>query len=131
MYERQEGAGYGEDSSREEKDAAGPQQTSDVDNERPDKHERRIVGAVEPRTLVVTDTDMTLQIRHPQRKHAAGKRDQPGADEDASYSQQRLGGNVSGNRYSRGTRDLRRGWRRRWGTGYDSSRGHVIFSSGQ
>src|SRR5271165_744000 len=127
MYERQEGAGNGEYSSREQQDAAWPQQTSDVDDERPDKHQGRIVGAVQPCALVVTNADMTLQISKPQRKHAAGKRDQPGADEDAEYSQQRPGGNVSGNRYTRGTRDLRR----RWWTGYDSSRSHVIFSSGQ
>ena len=71
MYERQEGAGHGEYSSRKQKDAPGSEQTSEVDAEGPDKHEGRVIGAVEPCTLVVTNADVTLQICKPQRKHAS------------------------------------------------------------
>ena len=82
MYERQEGAGHGKYSSRKQKDAPWSEQTSEVDAKGPDKHEGRVIGAVEPCTLVVTNADVPLQIRKPQRKHATGERDESGADED-------------------------------------------------
>src|SRR6516164_10003755 len=82
VYERQKNAGCGEDSSRKKKYAPWPEQTAEVDAKGPDKHQSRVVRAVEPCGLIVTDTEMAPQICHPQRKHATGKRDQPRADQD-------------------------------------------------
>ena len=82
MYERQEGAGHREYSSRKQKYAPWPEQTADVDAEGPNKHQGRVIGAVEPCSLVVTNADVAPQICHSQRKHAAGECHQPCAHED-------------------------------------------------
>ena len=82
VYEGQESAGHGEQSSCKQQDAAWTEQTSEEDGKRPDKHEGPVIGAVEPCPLVVTNADVALQICHPERKHAAGERDEAGSDED-------------------------------------------------
>ena len=57
MYERQEGAGHTKNCCRKQKDAAWSEQTSEVDSKRSDKHDRRVIGAVEPCTRIVADAD--------------------------------------------------------------------------
>ena len=89
----------------------------------------RVIGAVEPCTLVETNADVTPQICKPQRKHATGERDEAGADEDPENSQQRPGREFRGDRSRGCTRDLRRCW-----TGYNSCAAMIcllIVSCGQ
>ena len=91
MYEGQEGADYGKNAYCKQKDAAWSEYTSEVHTKWADKHDRSVIGTVEPGAGIIADAEMTFQVRQPQAKHAAGKCDESGSDDHAQYSHERSG----------------------------------------
>src|ERR1700722_7508587 len=89
MDEREQERGCGEKSGRKQEHAPGPQQPSEVDSERADKHERRIEGTVEPGAIVEAYANVPLQIGKAKTQHAPRKGHEPGAGDNTEDAEKR------------------------------------------
>ena len=91
MDEREKDRHRGEESSGKQEYAPRPEQTSEVDTERADKHERCIEGTVEPGAVVEAYANVAFQIGKAETEHAAGKGDESGACDDSHNAEKRAG----------------------------------------
>src|ERR1700722_7475936 len=89
MDEWEKERGYGEESCGKQQHAPWPQQPSQVDGERADKHQRRIEGTVEPGTVVKAYANVPLQIGETETEHSAGKSNEPGASDHSQDTEKR------------------------------------------
>ena len=88
VYEWKKGASQSEDCGGAEQNASRAQQSSEIDGEWPDEHQRCVVGAIQPGAVVEAYADMPLQIRKTETQHAAGERHQSRAEDDTKNSEQ-------------------------------------------
>src|ERR1700735_5818469 len=89
MDEWQKKRGCGEKPCRKQQHAPWPQQPSEEDSKRADKHERRIEGTVEPGAIVEAYANVPLQVGKAETEHAAGKGDESGASHDSQNTEKR------------------------------------------
>ena len=89
MDKREKDASKSEDASGKEQNAPWSQQPTQIDSERPDEHERRVIRTVKPSAVVETYAYMTLQIGKAETEHSAGQSNESRSYDDSQDSKQR------------------------------------------
>jgi hypothetical protein len=87
MNQRQEKANQSERDRGDPRNAAGAEQTAEIHGERPNEHERDVIRAANPGTIVKADPETPLKVGSAQRERAPGQRDDSRAQYHAQNAQ--------------------------------------------